>query len=50
MPFIQTLYMPVSKDVNICGYLSKPKGIRKQKGLGITGINDRKHRDITPLE
>lgn len=29
-------YINESKDVRICGYFSKPKGVRKQKRLGYT--------------
>jgi hypothetical protein len=32
----------MSKDVRICSYFSKPKGIRKQKHLGNTVPADRK--------
>ena len=30
----------MTKDVKICGYFAKPKGVHKQKSLGNTGIYD----------
>ena len=31
---IRTQYIYVSKDVDICGYFSKPKGVREKKKFG----------------
>jgi hypothetical protein len=36
---ILTLSVYVSKDVRIRDYFSKPKGIREQISLGITGVD-----------
>jgi hypothetical protein len=35
---IWTPYTYLSKDVRICGYFLKPKGVREQKRLGSTAI------------
>jgi len=35
----------VSEDVRVHGYFSKPEGVRKQKRLGNTGLNERKMSD-----
>nr|CAD7398022.1 unnamed protein product [Timema poppensis] len=39
-----------SKDVRIHGYLTKPKGICKQKSLGPTGLEERKHLILMKLK
>ena len=36
---IRTLHIYVSEGVRICGYFSKPKGVREQKSLGNTALD-----------
>ena len=39
LPIIRTLYIYVNKDVRICGYFPKPKGVREQTRFGNTDLN-----------
>lgn len=40
MRIFRTLYIYVSKSVRITVCFSKPKGVREQKRLGDSGLND----------
>jgi hypothetical protein len=49
IPTVRSLCVYVSKDVRICGYFSKPKGVREQNRFGNTDINYTGTNSYLPL-